>query len=445
MSEGLVRFFRAPVQLDEERHSIATVLSVALNAWVIAAIVMLVVVSFSGLPPRSLAWLQGVVFVNIVLSLAFRALLLRGYVKTASILFLLAALAGVDGALWAIGTTRSPIVAAYMSILILASILHGRRGLWCSGLAISASFAVLVYAEAAGWLSRPNHSVGFAVWLVLSAVIVATGFFMGLALELREDALARAREALHERERANYAESANRAKSEFLARMSHELRTPLNGILGFSEHLSRSVERVDHREHARIIHTAGKHLLDVVNTVLDLARIEAGRMDLRITEVELLPLAREVAVVHEQAARDKGLKLTMEIAPDMPRSIRTDAMRMREILNNVLDNAVKFTNHGGIEVELRGDAGGVRIRVTDTGPGIKADRLADIFRAFQKFETHEHVGAGLGLAISKELIELLGGRIQAASLPGEGATIIIWHPAQAKPSSARAADPGAAE
>ena len=227
------------------------------------------------------------------------------------------------------------------------------------------------------------------------------------------------------------AESASRAKTEFLARMSHELRTPLNGILGFSEVMMATLGDEVHREDARVIHDAGTHLLQLVNDLLDLSRIEAGQINLSLADTPLVPLVRELSSLHQAAATAKGVALRLDLAPGLPETIRTDVTRLRQILNNLLHNAVKFTEQGEVILAVMPSAGGISFAVTDHGIGIAPEDLPKIFERFRqlvRFESRAHGGAGLGLALAKEFTEMLGGRIEVQSQPGGGSTFTVWHP-----------------
>ncbi|MBL8474186.1 MAG: HAMP domain-containing protein [Rhodocyclaceae bacterium] len=228
------------------------------------------------------------------------------------------------------------------------------------------------------------------------------------------------------------AEQANRMKSEFLAAMSHELRTPLNGILGFAELLSLEAANDDQREWADTIRSSGAHLLDLLNSILDLAKIEAHHMQIRILPEDPRKLMNDLAAVHRGQAQAKGLELTASCADDVPERFHTDAMRLRQILNNLLNNAVKFTDAGGISLRLQSCARGLRFEVEDSGCGIAAEDQSLIFERFQQgeksFVTRKHGGTGLGLALVRELTNLMGGEVGLKSAPGAGATFWVELP-----------------
>ncbi|RAU22684.1 two-component sensor histidine kinase [Paramagnetospirillum kuznetsovii] len=227
------------------------------------------------------------------------------------------------------------------------------------------------------------------------------------------------------------AEEASRMKSEFLANMSHELRTPLNGIIGFSELIRDEAADDETRENADIIERSSRHLLELVNSILDIAKIEAGAMTMSIQTVPLAALVTEVSSVHQPVTAGKGVAFISELAPDLPESLETDPLRLRQILHNLLSNAVKFTEQGQIRLRVAVDGDFVRFSIDDTGPGIPEDMLGAIFEKFRQvdsFLTRSHSGTGLGLTLASHLVELLGGRIGVTSTVGTGTTFTFTLP-----------------
>ncbi len=227
------------------------------------------------------------------------------------------------------------------------------------------------------------------------------------------------------------AEEANKLKSDFLASMSHELRTPLNGILGYSELLQLELIDPEKQLYAATIHNSGQHLLDIVNDLLDLAKIEAGRIELKLQPQEVVGLANELTDTHRAHAQTKGLGLTLSVEEGVPASVVMDVQRVRQILNNLLNNAIKFTDNGRIDMVVRVAGSKLAFDVSDTGRGIPRecqDQIFEKFRQLDQFVTREHEGTGLGLALARELAHLLGGDITVDSRLGEGSTFTLYLP-----------------
>ena len=228
------------------------------------------------------------------------------------------------------------------------------------------------------------------------------------------------------------AESASRAKSAFLARMSHELRTPLNSIIGFARIVRRSRDsQLADRDRLFLerVQAGGEHLLTLVNDILDLSKIEAGKVELVLEPVDLAQLAREVLSLFESQVVDRPVALDLDV-PVGPAMVTGDVARLRQVLVNLLGNAVKFTPRGSITVRVRADADGnaQSIAVEDTGIGIALDRQARIFDAFEQADgetSHRYGGTGLGLAISRMLAEQMGCSLAVQSMPGRGSTFTL--------------------
>ena len=221
------------------------------------------------------------------------------------------------------------------------------------------------------------------------------------------------------------AEAANKAKSVFLANMSHELRTPLNAILGFSRMLyNDSMLNTMQQESLGIINRSGEHLLALINDVLEMAKIEAGRLQLNPTTFDLGNLIRDVTELMRVRCQEKGLEMTLDQSSSFPRHIKGDEGRLRQILLNLLGNAVKFTEKGGVTVRLQtrnNNRTHLLIEVEDTGPGISPDDQERIFYPFvQLTDNAAHSGTGLGLAITRQFVELMRGRIAVESTLGKG-------------------------
>jgi PAS domain S-box-containing protein len=229
------------------------------------------------------------------------------------------------------------------------------------------------------------------------------------------------------------AEAANRAKSLFLANMSHELRTPLNAILGFSTLMRREAILTDRqREHLDIINRSGAHLLGLINDILDIAKIEAGRVQMERAPFDLGALFREVTDLMHGRATEKGLQLLLECAPEAPRFVRGDATKLRQVLVNLLGNAIKFTVKGGVALRLGvgPETVGTRllIEVEDSGPGIAPEDQTRIFEPFVQASPAGQQGTGLGLAITRQFVELMGGRIGVTSPWGQGSCFRVELP-----------------
>jgi signal transduction histidine kinase/CheY-like chemotaxis protein len=257
-------------------------------------------------------------------------------------------------------------------------------------------------------------------------------------IELKNEQIERARQEIEER--ARQLDLASRYKSQFLANMSHELRTPLNSLLVLDSLLAQNV---DHNltpkqvEYATIIHSCGTDLLQLINDILDLAKVEAGKMDIHPERFALTELTDDLYAVFGPLTAEKGLRFAIELEQTTPAEIVSDKQRLRQILHNLLSNAVKFTDKGYVEMSIAAtsrcvpDSAGVVFSVSDTGIGIRADHLGTIFTAFQQGDgttSRRYGGAGLGLAISREVAAQLGGELAVESEYGRGSTFRLYLP-----------------
>ncbi|MEM7499662.1 MAG: response regulator [Pseudomonadota bacterium] len=256
-------------------------------------------------------------------------------------------------------------------------------------------------------------------------------------------------------EEAERAQAAERAKSEFLANMSHEIRTPMNGIIGMAELLSGT--KLDSRQSmfAEIIDSSARTLLSIINDILDFTKIDAGQLKISPAPFKLTALANESAQLLAKAAFDKDLELLVRVQPDLPRMMVGDYARLRQVVTNLLANAVKFTSHGEVVVEVTGTKAAphgsdgaewfdLRVEIRDTGIGIAPDKLKEVFEKFSQVDgssTRSHEGTGLGLAISKGLIELMGGSIGVCSTLGRGSTFWVTIPLRVRQGEERPPTP----
>ncbi|HLX50429.1 MAG TPA: HAMP domain-containing protein [Streptosporangiaceae bacterium] len=269
------------------------------------------------------------------------------------------------------------------------------------------------------------------------------------AIEVQNFQIEQARRTLEER--AQQLATSSRYKSEFLANMSHELRTPLNSLLVLAKLLAENPDgnlTPKQVEFARTVYEAGSDLLQLINDILDLSKVEAGKMDVQPTELSLSTLVEYVHATFRPMAADKGLTFDVEVSPDVPGLLFTDEQRLQQILRNLLSNAVKFTNSGGVLLRisrpdavaftgpLRNEPQVIGFSVSDTGIGIAEDQLRVIFDAFRQADgttSRRYGGTGLGLSISRDIARVLGGEIRVDSRPGRGSTFTLYLPIRGLP------------
>jgi PAS domain S-box-containing protein len=304
---------------------------------------------------------------------------------------------------------------------------------------------------------------GDVVWVTLAVALVRNPanepeYFIGVIQDISdrkaaEAALIQAKQELEDRVEQRTielrlsketAEAANRAKSAFLANMSHELRTPLNAILGFSQLLNRNTAlNANQKKQVGIINRSGEHLLNLINDILEMSKIEAGRVILNLKNFGLYQMLHSLKELFSLRAESKGLELRIQIAANVPEYIQTDESKLRQVLINLLSNAIKFTQAGSVTLRvsiassssgnqsLSGNAQScLSFEVTDTGPGIEPNEQEILFEPFVQTKTGQKSleGTGLGLPISRQFVQLMGGELTVYSIPGQGATFYFEIP-----------------
>ncbi len=361
------------------------------------------------------------------------------------------------------GGIRSPDQIIYVSLPILATwVLGFRAALWTVGACLASDLAFACIEYGGVNLARVLPLTPLGIWATMLQVILIGAVPVAQILRTLQDTLAKSRRAEQELqvyrehleqlvqqrtaevvEARDQALAANRAKSAFLANMSHELRTPLNAILGFSAMVRADAALSDkHRKDLAIVGSSGEHLLRLIDSVLDMAKIESGGMDVENAAVDLYGLLNDMATMLQERARTKNLTLLLEIHPQTPRFIRCDSGKLRQILTNLLGNAVKYTEEGGIVLRAGAKPGEspkdltLILDVEDTGIGIAAEDQARIFDPFVQAGGKRAIkGTGLGLAICRHFVRLLGGTIQLESTPGRGSRFCVEIPVQTAEAS----------
>ena len=339
------------------------------------------------------------------------------------------------------------VTTAIYALLPVALLIQGSHGAAIAALAMFAAVALSSTSEfvlstlvGAGSLSALFLSTLVAItvstradspWSLAIALTANACFFaylVGHALDRQkvERALGDARRAAEAN--ALEAQAATAAKSDFLATMSHEIRTPLNGVLGMAQAMAAEALPETQRERLAVVRRSGETLLTILNDILDLSKIEAGKLELEEVDFDIAEVASATVAGFGAVATGKGVALDLRVADAAAGVYRSDPTRVRQILSNLISNALKFTEQGGVQVVVDRVGEVVEMRVRDTGIGIPPDRLDRLFKKFAQADastTRKYGGTGLGLSICRELTEIIGGDIRAESTVGEGTTFIV--------------------
>ena len=318
--------------------------------------------------------------------------------------------------MYAYGETTAWLYALYIWISVGYGLRYGQRYLLAATLVATGGFLTVLWLSPY-WRENLKLGTGLLVGLVALALYISS--------LLRKLTRAKAQ-----------AEAASRAKSQFLANMSHEMRTPLNGIIGMADLMLDTPLSPEQRDFARTIHASAKTLLGLIEKVLDISKIESGRLTVETADFDLYLLVNSTAAMLAPQAREKGLVFRVQIDPSTPFLLRGDTLHLRQVLINLVGNAIKFTEKGRVEIRVRPleeDArrAVVRFEIADTGIGIPREMQARIFERFVQADTsttRRYGGTGLGTTIAKQLVELMGGEIGLESEPGRGTTFRVTIP-----------------
>lgn len=445
-SSFLERAFPLPPGLPaDERRRARKLVSLAL---LVAAVgLFTAVLHLSGGDERRAGWTSLVVLDSFVTLLALRwrvplTWVASWFIGVALVLVAVPAMeTGPDGVSAVFWMSAAPLIALAVG---------GRRAGWLTlGLTVAVITVALVGIER-GWLFAHEPARPFPVRLVSMVAVVLVLFFIALAYELETAASISALETQNRAlaEARAEADRASRAKTDFLSTISHEIRTPLNGVTGMISLLANERDPVRIRDGLRIAQQSADTLLAVISDVLDISKVEANRLDLEAVPLSLRDELRLVVELMQPRAEENGNELELTIGAEVPAWVRGDSTRLRQIVLNLVSNAIKFTSKGRVACRLAGASGQLVLEVSDTGVGMEPSTLARLFTPFSQADastTRRFGGTGLGLFIAHRLVDAMGGTIAVTSQVGVGTTFKVRLPLEAieAPLEARVVAPSA--
>jgi len=294
-----------------------------------------------------------------------------------------------------------------------------------AGIAFIALVILPISADQLLNYGRTGIYSGLALWIYVALLVNEVIRAQAQLTETMTLRFGLARLAEQQRQALATAEAASAAKTRFLAAVSHEIRTPLNGVVGMAELLRTTDAAPQRAQRLEVLHHSAQHLQSLVNDLVDLGRLDAGRLELRPEAISPAEIARHVIELMQAPALAKGLRLGLQLSPELPPAVLADPERVRQVLFNLVGNAVKFTHDGHVTLSADAWPDGLRFSITDTGDGIPADSIHRVFEAFEQAGPHaqaRRAGAGLGLTISRQLARAMGGELRCRSVLGEGTT-----------------------